>query len=86
MDEFFWGIFKPRSYKIKNGKWIIFDGLCKGCFLCVSVCPLGGIEIDKNHLGVYSTPSVKVNPKKCQGCRACEKICPEVAIKIDTDK
>lgn len=75
--------FKPRSYSIKNGTWTIFDGLCKGCGLCVNTCPFAGIEFTKDKLGVYSTPSVKVNPKNCKACRLCEQICPDSAIKIE---
>ena len=76
--------FKDRSYKIKKAHWTVFDGLCKGCGLCKAVCPFGAIDFSKEHLGVYNTPGVKVNPKLCRLCRLCEQICPDCAIKIET--
>lgn len=75
--------FRPKSYKIKNGTWTVFHGLCKGCGLCRAVCPFGAIEFDKENLGIYSNPSAKVIPQKCRACHLCEQICPDCAIKIE---
>jgi 2-oxoglutarate ferredoxin oxidoreductase subunit delta len=78
--------FKPRTYKVKNGYWTVFDGLCKGCGLCLSVCPFGGIEFSSKDSGIYSTPGVKVNVEKCEICGNCQQICPESAIAVESKK
>lgn len=77
--------FKPRIFKINNNKWVIFDGLCKGCGLCKAICPFGGIEFSKDNKGVYSTPSVSVNPSKCKLCGSCAQVCPDNAIKLEME-
>jgi len=74
--------FKGRNYKIKNGRWTVFDGLCKGCGLCREICSTQAIEFSKDNLGIYSTPSVRVDSKKCKLCGLCQQICPEGAIKV----
>lgn len=78
--------FKPRTYKLKNGRWTVFDGLCKGCGLCTYICPFGGLEFSKKNVGIYSTPSVEVNTSKCKLCGNCQQICPESAIIVEAKK
>lgn len=75
--------FKQRSYKVQEGLWTVFDGLCKGCNLCKVFCPLRAIESSKDHFGIYTTPGVLVNPKKCKLCGFCAQICPDSAIKVE---
>lgn len=47
--------------------------LCKGCGLCVSVCPYNAREIDERR------KIAKVNEVLCQGCGACVVACPNNA-------
>jgi len=51
---------------------------CKGCFLCVEVCPVNVFEKDEKNKKVKI-----VKPNDCIGCRACEAQCSEGAIKIE---
>lgn len=49
---------------------------CKGCSLCVGVCPRSVLELSDR---LKSTP---VREHDCIGCRQCENICPDLAITI----
>jgi 2-oxoglutarate ferredoxin oxidoreductase subunit delta len=49
---------------------------CKGCGLCVAVCPKNVLELDEN---IKSDP---LRPEDCIGCRQCENICPDLAITV----
>ncbi len=55
---------------------------CKGCGLCVGVCPRHGIYIsDKlSPMGVH--PAAVRNDVKCTRCLNCCAICPDAAIEI----
>lgn len=62
--------------------------LCKGCHLCISVCPNQLISIsDKlNQKGyypaVFSNPGDGENDKGCTGCALCALVCPDIAIEV----
>ena len=56
---------------------------CKGCGLCVEICPRKVLQLDK----------LKVNPKgynpasctdedQCISCAFCATICPDVVIEV----
>ncbi|RMG59509.1 MAG: ferredoxin family protein [Deltaproteobacteria bacterium] len=55
---------------------------CKGCELCVTMCPRQCIEIGKkiNGQGYYFANFVK--PDACTGCAICGETCPDVAIEV----
>jgi 2-oxoglutarate ferredoxin oxidoreductase subunit delta len=54
---------------------------CKGCGLCVAVCPPAVLTLGAlNTLG-YSTATL-VDNDRCTSCAACAMICPECAIEI----
>ena len=52
--------------------------LCKGCDLCVQVCPVDVLEMsrDLNRLG-YRYPILLDG---CTGCEMCALICPDFCI------
>jgi 2-oxoglutarate ferredoxin oxidoreductase subunit delta len=63
--------------------FVEFDGdVCKGCELCVAVCPKKLISISSkiNNKG-YSPASIE-RQDMCIGCRSCALVCPEGAISI----
>lgn len=60
------------------------EEFCKGCGLCVSVCPKKILELstDKTNSKGY-TPMRIVDVEKCIGCLSCAKMCPDVVIRIE---
>jgi len=63
------------------GKIIIDTERCKGCGLCVIVCPKKSIVIsDKSNKNGYF-PAVADNTD-CTGCCLCAIICPEAIIEV----
>jgi 2-oxoglutarate ferredoxin oxidoreductase subunit delta len=62
---------------------------CKGCGLCVTVCPKQQIEIsqDLNAKGYYPARFQEEHvtgskQRKCTGCALCAVTCPDVAIEV----
>ena len=66
------------------GKIIIDIERCKGCGLCVAVCPTKNIVISKksNKKGYFPVETVNTG---CTGCAMCAIICPEAIIKVLDD-
>ncbi|MFP3913067.1 MAG: 4Fe-4S dicluster domain-containing protein, partial [Desulfobacteraceae bacterium] len=60
---------------------------CKGCYICIEVCPEEMIEIEKNpNKKGYLPAKFKENPSNseagCNACTQCAIVCPEVAIEV----
>ena len=55
---------------------------CKGCGLCVSICPKKVLEISSeiNSKGYF--PAYQARPEDCNHCAMCCIMCPDVAITI----
>lgn len=55
---------------------------CKGCGLCVEVCPKNVLEISGkvNTKGYF--PAYQARPEDCIHCAICCVMCPDVAISI----
>lgn len=54
---------------------------CKGCYLCVSVCPVKALSLS-GELGEQGYETVKVDEEKCITCGSCYRMCPDYAIEI----
>lgn len=50
---------------------------CRGCRMCVDVCPLSVLAFDEKNLKA----SVK-DPDSCIGCLSCAYLCPSGALKF----
>ena len=60
--------------------------LCKGCGLCVSVCPKKIISLDTSVLNKKGYhPAIITDDEKCIACAFCATICPDVVIKVEKD-
>ena len=60
----------------------IDENRCKGCGLCVSVCPKDVLEIaEKVNIKGYF-PAYQARPEDCILCATCCRMCPDVAITI----
>jgi len=66
----------------KLAKILIDPKYCKGCELCIAVCPKKTIE--RGHsLTTYGTLyPVQAHPENCMACKMCGVICPEAAIEV----
>lgn len=55
---------------------------CKGCGLCVTICPKSVLEISEqvNTKGYF--PAFQARPQDCIKCALCCMMCPDVAITI----
>ena len=56
---------------------------CKGCGLCVAVCPKGVLDIGKELNAKGYFPVHQVRPEDCVFCALCCTMCPDVAITIN---
>ncbi|ENN96670.1 4Fe-4S ferredoxin [Methanocaldococcus villosus KIN24-T80] len=61
----------------------INERFCKGCYICIFVCPKKVFEkSDKlNKKGIY--PPIAKYPEKCSRCNLCVLQCPDQAISIE---
>lgn len=59
---------------------------CKGCGVCVSVCPTGALELgaEVNEKGYRF--SVLARPDACIGCAGCAVVCPDSVIEVYKQK
>lgn len=55
---------------------------CKGCGLCVTVCPKNVLEISKKVNAKGYFPVTQARPEDCITCALCCTMCPDVAIVI----
>lgn len=60
---------KLKELKI-NRDW------CKGCGICVQLCPKQVLELDKNEKAEV------VRPENCICCSLCELRCPDLAVTV----
>jgi len=74
--------------KSKRGSIRIDSELCKGCYLCESVCPLGLLSVSDtlNQKGYYpahySEEGIPLIEHQCKGCALCAIVCPDIVIEV----
>ncbi len=57
---------------------------CKGCSLCVSVCPKGILVLDDSVINRKGySPARCADMTKCIGCMSCARMCPDVCIEVE---
>jgi 2-oxoglutarate ferredoxin oxidoreductase subunit delta len=72
---------KGEGRIVMAGKIVINSERCKGCGLCITVCPKDNIEIAKQSNASGYFPAVAKNTA-CSGCAKCAIICPEGIIEV----
>lgn len=65
----------PRRFAVE-----VIDAWCKGCDICVRLCPEDCLRLD--HRGIVRV----VAPEACTGCRLCEFLCPDFAIAVQPEE
>ncbi|MEW6556473.1 MAG: 4Fe-4S binding protein [Elusimicrobiota bacterium] len=55
---------------------------CKGCYLCISVCPSECLKISEKINKLGYKPVEFINNEKCNSCGFCFLMCPDVAIEV----
>ena len=64
----------------------IDENRCKGCSLCVRVCPKKILEISRNKLNTKGYHPVEIiDSGACIACAACARTCPDLVIRIEKD-
>lgn len=66
-----------------RGTISVDEDRCKGCELCITVCPKGLISQASyfNHRGYR--PAILLDPEAaCTGCLLCSTVCPEGGITV----
>ena len=56
---------------------------CKGCGLCVSVCPKRVLSLDVNTVNALGYHPVRLtDAAACTSCALCARICPDVVFAV----
>lgn len=55
---------------------------CKGCSLCVSVCPVHIIHLDDRLNRLGHRPATVTDQEKCISCTLCAIVCPDLVIEV----
>ena len=63
-----------KTKKLK--KHVINREWCKGCGICVAVCPKNVLELDSRE------KATAARLQDCIACQLCEQICPDLAITV----
>jgi heterodisulfide reductase subunit A len=59
---------------------LVDEDACRGCGLCVALCPYGALEIVRTEKG----RKVRVIPVACKGCGVCAATCYQHALSINS--
>lgn len=72
----------PELFSAPRGLLYVDQERCKGCELCIEVCPVRVLEpaTQLNSRGVFP-PTLKAGGN-CTLCTLCENMCPDLAIFI----
>jgi 2-oxoglutarate ferredoxin oxidoreductase subunit delta len=73
---------KISQRKRRIAKIILDDRFCKGCNLCIQVCPHRlFVQGEKRSRGGYRMPEV-AREEECSSCLLCEMTCPDLALTV----
>jgi heterodisulfide reductase subunit A len=59
---------------------LVDEDACRGCGLCVALCPYGALEIVRTEKG----RKVQVIPVACKGCGVCAATCYQHALSVNS--
>lgn len=65
-------------------KVIIDAEVCKGCGLCVDVCPKKILKLSDDQINAKGySPAECIDQDECITCTFCATVCPDSAIEIN---
>ncbi|OFY26777.1 MAG: ferredoxin [Bacteroidetes bacterium RIFOXYA12_FULL_35_11] len=67
--------------KVK-GAIVVYIERCKGCGVCVPVCPSQVIALNKEVNGKGYHFAFMEKPDECTGCTNCAVVCPDGVITV----
>jgi 2-oxoglutarate ferredoxin oxidoreductase subunit delta len=70
---------KPASIRL-NQAW------CKGCYICLEICPKKVFEKSSEVSEKGFNPVVVAHPAECSRCLQCELLCPDLAINVEMEE
>ena len=66
-----------------RGMVVIDEDRCKGCSLCVPVCPKHILELAQGRFNAKGYPPIAVTDMDaCTGCTLCAIVCPDVVFTV----
>ena len=65
-----------------KGRIEVNELFCKGCELCVEVCPQDAIQLAPEKINSKGYHPAEMVSKGCTGCGICTIVCPEAAITV----
>jgi 2-oxoglutarate ferredoxin oxidoreductase subunit delta len=79
LGEFYRGLDEYRKKNLEDPRkhplWI-FSRWCKGCRICVELCPTDALEMSSEQRAFLA------HPEACTRCGICEINCPDFAITL----
>jgi len=67
---------KAETLQLKEIRFDINAEWCKGCDICVKMCPERCLRLNEQLVAELT------DPQACTGCRICEWLCPDFAIRV----
>lgn len=65
-------------------KLIINEEACKGCGLCVEVCPKKILALHKEKLNAKGYHPIAItDDEACISCASCARMCPDVVFTVN---
>ena len=75
--------YSDKELQMAAKGWIqVSDNYCKGCELCIPVCPQGVMELDTTRLTPKGYHPAHTFKDGCTGCAICAIVCPDAAITV----
>ncbi len=61
---------------------IFHEERCKGCEICMQVCPVKIITAADHINAMGFHPAAVTEQEKCKGCALCARMCPDLVIEV----
>jgi len=74
----------PLKEALNMAKVSFREDRCKGCGLCVEVCPKKIVKMATERINAKGFhPATVEEQDKCIGCAFCATMCPDVVIEVE---